>query len=68
MTAVDLHDLNSFHAKFYGDIGHEPPLEPPEQEPLTPCAVCGSEDYNAVYRYKDGTYIGCSDCVEREDL
>ena len=51
---------------FRDDIGHEPPLEPPEQEPAPVCPICGSE----TDRFFTDFYheiVGCSECIESVD-
>lgn len=51
---------------FPGDIGHEPPLEPPEQEPAPICPVCGAET-GLYYLDKYHEIVGCSECIESVD-
>ena len=47
---------------FPGDLGHEPPLHPPERKELR-CPVCGGLT-NELVRDRWGDTVGCPDCVE----
>lgn len=54
---------------FPGDIGHEPSLEPPEQEPAPRCPACGSDEGSVFYVDRWGRICGCDapGCVETRD-
>jgi len=46
------------------DIGHEPPLEPPEPKIVDYCDECGGEIYEGSGRYKINGKVYCRSCVE----
>ena len=48
---------------FRDDIGHEPPLTPPEP-PAPCCPLCGAETWELL-RSRFGDVVGCPRCVER---
>lgn len=52
---------------YYGDIGHEPRLEPPEPDPFAPprCPVCGEEC--ETFYVNDYEIVGCDRCAEAVD-
>ena len=39
---------------------------PPEPEPMPRCPVCGAE-CETVYANRDGTVVGCDECIEAYD-
>lgn len=50
----------------YGDIGHEPKLEPNDDELVPICPCCGQEAIT-FYVTEDNDVIGCEECVSRTD-
>ena len=54
---------------FFGDLGHEPPLEPPRGEPAPICPICGRDEGDIFYRDMYGGICGCNapHCVEGFD-
>jgi hypothetical protein len=50
---------------FYGDIGHEPRLDPPDPDPAPRCPVCGQEAI--TFYIADHDVIGCDCCVATAD-
>jgi len=54
---------------FYGDIGHEPRLEPVEPDPAPVCPICGSDEGDTYYIDIFGEIRGCNapGCVEAVD-
>ena len=56
---------------FFGDIGHEPPLEPPDPDAPPRCPICGSDEGDRLYiNRRDGTVFGCNapHCVDSVDI
>lgn len=52
---------------FHGDIGFEPPLDPPEYpEEHKVCPFCGEVD-PATFYVQDGVVIGCDECIRGKD-
>ena len=51
---------------FANDIGHEPRLEPPDQEPIPVCPICGAET-DLFYVDKLNGIVGCPECVLEMD-
>lgn len=53
---------------FYGDIGHEPPLEPKEEEPTVvhTCAWCREPIYEDDVYYQIDNDEVCEACIERQ--
>ena len=50
---------------FYGDLGHEPPVEPPDPDAPPRCPVCGEEC--ETFYICDDEIIGCDRCTETVD-
>ena len=50
---------------FFGDLGHEPRLEPPEPDAPPRCPVCGEEC--ETFYICDDEVIGCDRCVATAD-
>lgn len=50
---------------FPGDIGHEPPVDPPDPGAPPRCPVCGEEC--ETFYICDDKVIGCDRCTEAVD-
>lgn len=50
---------------YYGDIGHEPRLEPPDPDAPPRCPICGEEC--ETFYICDDEVIGCDRCTEAVD-
>jgi len=48
------------------DIGHEPPLDPPEGGSWPRCPVCGAAT-DSVFRNGRLEIVGCWECLEIAD-
>lgn len=46
------------------DIGHEPPLEPPEGTPKYWCGDCGEPIYEGEFYYDIDDKIICEKCID----
>lgn len=51
---------------YYGDIGHEPRLDPPDPDPAPRCPVCG-EECETFYIFDETEIVGCDRCIEAVD-
>lgn len=51
---------------FFGDLGHEPPIEPPDPDAPPRCPICG-EEAETFYILGETEIVGCDRCTEAVD-